>query len=335
MTSSQLKDLQAQGLITEEQCAQIEPVITKKIVSVFYELRVMLYLGVMLFTTGVGFLIYQNIGQLGHVLAIIALSILSLGAIVYCFWRGKRYTHDKVDSPNPYFDYVLLLGCLLFVSVFGYLQFQFGFLEQNARAVSLITALLFFFLAYRFDHLGILSLAITAFASFFGIVVSWSGLDSLNHLSHVGLGFSVGLAVLAVVLNRIEIKKHFTFSYLNIGALIFFSSALAGVFNGYKIMNDGDYAYTQFDVPINFWTSYWPYALVLYAGVGVCVWIAHWQKSFLFLLYGVVAGYVITTYLIADNNMLGIYTWLLYLLFSASGLVYFIIRFRNYFKRQS
>jgi len=314
MTSSQLRELQEKGLITPEQLTQIEPIITHKVVSVFYELRTTLYLGVMLFTTGVGFLIYQNIGQLGHILAIIALSVLSIACLGYCFWKGRPFSKAKVDSPNPYFDYVLLLGCLLFVSVFGYLEFQFGFLERNARLISLITAILFFFFAYRFDHLGILSLAITAFVAFFGIAVSWNNLESFDQLQNVGLVLSLGLGGVAIFLEKLEIKKHFTFTYLNFCALVYFPSAFAGLFDNYSDSNA-------------------LYALALYVGVALAVVIANWKKSFLFLLYGVVAGYIVTTYLLADHVDWSIEGWLFYLLLSAGGMVYFIVKYRNYFKR--
>jgi hypothetical protein len=315
MTIPKLKELQDKGFIQEDQFHTIEPIVARKVASVFYELRTLLYLGVMLFTTGVGFLIYQNIGELGHILAILALSILSVGCFMYGFWKGAPYSREKVKSPNPYFDYVLLLGCLLFVSVFGYLEFQFGFLEQYARPTSLITTTLFFFCAYRFDHLGILSLAITALTSFFGIVVSWDGLDSFNNLQHVGLLLSLVLAGIAIFIEKRGIKNHFTFTYLNFCALIYFLSAFAGIFGGYR-------------------ETYLPYALALYLGVGLSILVARWKKSFLFLLYAVVAGYIGTTYFLADNTNWDIEAWLFYLLASAGGIIYFIVKYRNHFKRK-
>lgn len=78
MTREVPKELFNRGLITEEQFEKIEAIASGKIVSVFYELRSMLYLGVMLFTGGLGILIYQNIGTRGHVLSIIALSCITV-----------------------------------------------------------------------------------------------------------------------------------------------------------------------------------------------------------------------------------------------------------------
>jgi hypothetical protein len=69
------KELADKKLITPEQFEKIDLITSGKIVSVFYELRTLLYLGVMLFTTGAGILIYQNIGDLGHLISIILLSI--------------------------------------------------------------------------------------------------------------------------------------------------------------------------------------------------------------------------------------------------------------------
>lgn len=313
MSTEILKEIKEKGLIRDDQYIKLESIITRKAFSVFYELRTLLYLGVMLFTTGVGFLIYQNIGELGHILAIIGLSILSITCFVYVFLKGPPFTRSKAISPNPYFDYVLLLGCLLFVSVFGYMEFQFGFLENNARLISLITSLLFFYSAYRFDHLGVLSLGITALASFCGIVVTFNDLSSFEHLYNIGILFSVLLAGAAIFLEQKKIKEHFTFTYLNFSAIIFFLSSLGGLFEYHH--------------------NYWPYLLSVYAGVTAGIYIANWKKSFLFLLYAVIAGYIATTFAIADNTRWDVEPWLLYMIFSCGGFIYFIVKYRNYFKR--
>ncbi|MEQ9414695.1 MAG: DUF2157 domain-containing protein, partial [Cyclobacteriaceae bacterium] len=82
MTRNTPKDLLEKGFISEAQFNRIEPIVSRKIVSVFYELRTMLYLGVLLFTGGIGILIYENIGSLGHIISILLLSTVCL----VCFW---------------------------------------------------------------------------------------------------------------------------------------------------------------------------------------------------------------------------------------------------------
>src|SRR5258706_14015063 len=101
MTRYTPRELLEKGLITQEQFQKIEPIISGKIVSVFYELRTLLYLGVMLFTTGAGILIYQNIGSLGHIISIVALTLLMLVCFWYVFKLESGYTHNAIPSPTP------------------------------------------------------------------------------------------------------------------------------------------------------------------------------------------------------------------------------------------
>ena len=63
MTQQTPRELFDKGIISEEQYVKIDAIHSGKIVSVFYELRTLLYLGVLLFTTGAGLLIYENIGE--------------------------------------------------------------------------------------------------------------------------------------------------------------------------------------------------------------------------------------------------------------------------------
>lgn len=318
MRPEHLQELRDKNLLTEEQYAHIETIVSGKILSVYYELRILLYLGVLLFTTGVGILIYQNIGELGHLLSILGLFILTVVCFLYVFRKASPYTHGKVKAPTPYFDYVVLLGCLLFISVLGYLQFQFSILNEALGETTLVTAAFFFYAAYRFDHLGVLSLAVAALASFWSISVSpqkWYSNDFFEtaNLHITALIFSASLAVIALVLDRKNIKKHFTFTYLNFCSLIFLTAALAGIF-----INDDDYLL---------------YLLLLYVGCGLTAYFAHLKKSFLFLLYAFVFGYIGTTYFLTDVILGDPYIWFFYLVASCGGFIFFIVRYKNYFKR--
>jgi len=320
MRIEHLNELRDKNLITSEQYNRLEPIVMGKIVSVFFELRTLLYLGILLFTTGVGILIYENIGDIGHLLSIIALSVLTVGCGVYAVNKAAPYTPAKAKSPTPYFDYIVLLGCLLFISVLGYLQFQYSLFDDGMGATTLVTAVIFFVAAYRFDHLGVLSLAITALASFWGISVSpqkWYSGDFFEtaNLHNVAIVFAAALSAAAVVLDKFNVKKHFTFTYLNFCCLIFLVAALTGVFIDYS--------------------GYGWYLLILYIGCGLAVWAAHWKKSFLFLLYAFVAGYIGTTYFLTDVILDDPFVWFFYLIASCGGFIFFIIRFKNYFKREA
>ncbi len=320
MTTETPKELLEKKLINEEQFSKIEPIVSGKIISVFYELRTLLYLGIMLFTAGVGILIYENIGDIGHIVAIIALTLLTGACFWYAFHNAPPYEHATVKPPSPYFDYIILLGSLLFVSVQGYLQFQFGWLDNNLGISTLITATFFFFIAYRFDHAGVLSLAITALASFWSISISpqkwYSGnFFSDSNLHITALCFSVVVAAVSLVLDRRQIKPHFTFTYLNFCLLIFFVAALAGVFIG---------------------TLYGIFLLLIYGGCVFAYYMARKQQSFLFMLYAFLAAYIGTTYFLGDVMIREeIEIWFLYSVASCGGFVYFIVKYKNHFKQQA
>jgi len=319
MRIQKLQELLGKGFITEEQFVKAEAIETRKVVSVFYELRVVLYLGVMLFTTGAGILIYMNIGEIGHTVSITALIVLTIVCFLYVFRYAVPFSDEKITSPTPYFDYIVLSGCLLFISVLTYLQIQYNLFYEGLGATTLLTSAFFFFVAYRFDHLGVLSLAITAVASFFSISLSpqkWYSGDFLENadLHLKGMLFGVVLMIIAILLHRKKIKEHFTFTYINFGALTFLTGALAG------LLMDAGFA------PL--------YLLALYAGCAFAAFYGHVSRSFLFLLYAFVFGYTGTTYYLADTSLLvSTVIWFFYLLLSCGGFIIFILRYKRLFKR--
>lgn len=318
MRPEYLNELRSKNLITENQFSVLEPIVSNKIFSVFYELRTLLYLGVLLFTTGVGILIYLNIGDIGHLLSIAVLIILTIACFFYTFKNAPRFTRGKAESPSPYFDYVVLLGCLLFISVLGYLQFQFAIFDEKMELLTLVTAAFFFYAAYRFDHLGVLSLGITALASFWSLSISpqkWYSGDffEVANLHNTAIGFGAALVGIAILLDKKKIKKHFTITYVNFGCLIFFVGALVGIFSIRDI--------------------YLLYLLILLGGCAFAVYFAQQKKSFLFLLYAFVFGYIGITYFLTDTILQDASLWFFYLIASCGGFIFFIVKFKNYFNR--
>lgn len=321
MISRTHKELLERGLLTQAQHDQVEEIASRRIVSVFYDLRMLLYAGVLLFSTGVGILIYKNIGEVGHLVAIGTLILLTAGCFIFAFRKGPAWSKDLVESPIPYFDYVLLLGCLLFISVQGYLQFRFDLLTDNLGISTLISSVLFIYAAYRFDHLGVLSLGITALASFFSITISpkkWYSGDFFDgpHVYLTAVIFGVALAGMALALDRKSIKPHFTFTYLNFTLLIYFIAALSGIMDN-----------EEMDVL---------YIPLIYLGVAFAYFTARRRKSFLFLLYAFIAGYIATTYLLAQTSFMRevLPLWYYYAIISCGGFVYFIVKYRNFFSRK-
>lgn len=322
MTKNLPEELLAKKLITQDQLDKIDPIVSGKIISLFYELRTLLYLGVMLFTAGAGILIYKNIGELGHVVAILSLTAIMIVCFWYVYKNGPAYSHESVKAPSPFFDYVLLLGSLLFVSIQGYLQYQYAILDDNLSTSTLVTSALFFYLAYRYDHTGILSLGITSFVSFWGVSVSpvkWYSDSFFSHadLHLIAIGLAIVLSTVAILLHRKEIKKHFTFTYLNFSLLMFFCATVVGLFIDESV--------------------YGIYLLLIYAGCAFSYYAARNVRSFLFLLYAFLAAYIATTFFLAmtihifNEELL----WFWYCILSCGGFVYFIVKFKNHFRQSS
>lgn len=320
MHIQELKELKNREFIDQGQFDALEPIVSRKLVSVFYELRIILYLGIMLFTTGVGILIYKNIGDIGHLVVITILFLLTAACFYFAFSKAEPYSNWKIRTSLPYYDYIVLLACLLFISVLSYLQFQYELFDNGMGTLTLVTSLFFFYAAYRFDHLGVLSLAITALASFWSISVSpqkwYTGefLDS-DSLYRTAIFFGLGLCISALILDKVGIKKHFTFTYLNFGGLVYLIGCLSGLFIDYD--------------------HYGVFLVALFAGCAAAAYYAHIRKSFMFVLYAFVFGYIGLTYFLADVVLDDAGIWFFYLMGSCGGFIYMIIRFKSYFKRSA
>ncbi len=320
MSLKSANEILKNGLIDEDQYEKIEPIASGRIISVFYELRTVLYLGVMLFTSGIGILIYQNIGDLGHLISIGILTVSTAASFWYVNRNQQPYSHARVGPPTPYFDYILLLGALLLVSVQGYLQVQYFIFYNFLGLSTLLNALIFFYFAYRHDHRGILSLGITAFASFWGLTLSsqkWYSPEFFENanLDVTAILFGIFLAGGGLLLYKRGIKEHFTFTYINFASLIFFSGTTSALF-----VRD---------------SQWWLFVPLIYAGCVGCFFYAKMARSFLFLLYLFIFGYIATTYLLVISFLEDIpILWSYYSLISCGGFAYFIIKYRQYFNRK-
>jgi len=84
--------------LSEGQSNAILEIESGKRFSLYGELRVTLYFGVMCILDGVGLSIQRYYEHLGHIAIIAALSIAFLGAFVFCFIKGEKYSKGVVKS---------------------------------------------------------------------------------------------------------------------------------------------------------------------------------------------------------------------------------------------
>lgn len=227
--------LYREGLLTDSSMEKIRNESRHSLISVHWELRLILYLGILLLTGGLGILIYKNFDQLSHTVIVMSIAAICAGCYFYCFKKRLAFSFNKVLPPNAFFDYVLLLGCITFVTLIAYLQFQYNIFGTRYGLATLIPALLLFFTTYYFDHIGVLSLAIVNFAAWVGISITPLHLLEQNNFnsSHIILtSMALGILLIAVagLSRKKNIKAHFHFTYLNFGMHILFVALLASFF---------------------------------------------------------------------------------------------------------
>ncbi len=294
-------------------------------VSVRSDLLFILYLGIFCVVTALGILIYKNIESIGHLAITGLIATTMAGCFWYCFNKATGFSYQKVLPVNIWFDYVLLTGCLLLLILVAYLQFQYNVFGNSYGLATFLPMVILFVAAYYFDHLGVLSLAITNLATWAGIVITPSQLLLQNDFSSYPLIYSgIALGVLLLVAAFLSvfknIKAHFAFTYKNFGFHLLIISLLAA------------------EMVIDKWYLLW-FLLV----AAVCYFQfrqAIVRRSFYFLLMTTLYIYVGLSYVLfkvllysSAFQYAAFNLFFLYIIISAVGLVMFLIRYNNLIKK--
>src|SRR5271169_169386 len=279
---TRLEQWREQGKISPEQHAHLAGLSRGEPFSLFLELNVLLYAGVVAFVAGLGWTVSTWSQQIGDVLVLTALSTILTASFWYCFSRAPTWSTAETPAPSPMFDYVLYLGSLVWSLELGYIENRFHVLSGQWDLYLLATAGLFFFLAYRFDNRFVLSLGLSSLAGWFGLTIShWSGdLDAAYR--RYALLYCLLVGVGGALLERRGLKPHFFGTYLNIVANVLFWAVLSGVFNreGYGV---------------------WFLALIIACGASLAWGLT--RRQFAFVAYAAVYGYVgVSSLFLGDVN---------------------------------
>lgn len=314
--------LQKEGLISDEEMQRVTHTETTRLFSLHWEIKTALYLGVLLLSGGLGILVYKNIDTIGHQVILLFIALLCIGCYAYCFRHRPPFSREKTESPNAFYDYALLLGSLTFVTFIGYLQYQYTAFGTAYGLATFIPMVVLFATAYYFDHLGILSMAITNLAAWAGIAITpfqvLSQNDFSNHsLIYTGAVLGAALVGMAELSEKRDFKKHFAFSYRNFGVHIFFIATIAGMCIFEK------------------WYFLW--FLLAAGGVYLTWYRALRDHSFYFILLAVLYGYIAFTILLARTvfHQLGdIYGGFLYVIASSVAIIFFLVNLSKKIKQQ-
>lgn len=312
---SLLEKLTKKNVISVEEVSQINVSDSNKPFSIHWELRLLLYLGITLLSSGIGVLIYKNIDTIGHNMLISLIILVCLACFYYTFQHRKPFSWGEIEESTNLDDFALLGGCLAFLTLEGYLQYQYNFFGTRYGLAAFLPAVLFFLCAYYFDHRGILSMAITALASWVGISITPLRLLKNNDFNSQDIVItSISLGIFLIIIGGVSIqkklKKHFSFTYFIFGGNLTFIAALSGLFT--------------FDLKFI-------YGIIIAVLSYLSINYARTKHSYLFLLMGVVYGYVAFTYLMfkAFPNDLDPFLYMLYFMLSAAGVVLFLIKIKE------
>jgi hypothetical protein len=302
-----------QGAITLEQHAFLSGLSRGEPFSLFIELNILLYAGVLAFVAGLGWTVTTWSRQLGDVLVLTVLSTLLAACFWYCFTRATAWSPKETPAPNAIFDYVLYLGSLVWCVELAYLEKRFHVLSGQWDFYLLATAALFFFLAYRFDNRFVLSLALSSLAGWFGLKVShWPDRQDATY-RQCALLYCLVVGIGGVVLHKRGFKPHFLGTYLNIVANVLFWAVLSGVFERQEY-------------------GPWFLALLIICG-GSLAW-GLTQRQFAFVAYSAVYGYVgVSSVLVRglSNDTL----ILSYFVITAVAMLVMLVQIARHFGRRS
>jgi hypothetical protein len=326
MNETRFRKLHQEGFISDASMEKIDSFRKNPVISVFVELRTGLALAILLLTTGLGILIYKNLDNIGHSVIVAFIALLTAGGFIYCYRNKLPFKAEQVPSPGIFFDYTLLLACLCAVVLTGYLQYQYNLFGNRWGLAGFIPMVILLWSAYYFDHQGVLSIGITAFAAWCGIVITPERLllqhdFSSNRLILTGIGLGI-LCVLAARLSAIRNwKKHFQSAYLQFGVHFIGISCVAGLFQ------DDRFYFLWIAVLIG--CSFYLYVLAIKS------------KSFPLILfltlycYVALSDFMLRFLIIGKGNGTGdsdLYLVSFYFIVSAIGLIAFFVRINRKLK---
>jgi FtsH-binding integral membrane protein len=235
-TAEAIPRLVASGILPPEKAPLLRRVARRELVSVQGELRLLLYLGVLLVTGGVGLLVQENLDRIGPAVIAAGIGLAAAACFAWVIRVSPPFSWGEGRSPRLAFDYVLLLGVLLAAADLAYVEVQFTPLGRDWPWHLLIVALLAGLAAFRFDSRVVFSLALTSFAAWRGVSAGRFGEGLLEASGDLVRWNAIACGALFValgfVLKRTGRKAHFEPVAVNLGWLLILGGLASGIGEG-------------------------------------------------------------------------------------------------------
>lgn len=307
-----LNDLEETGILTQGQTTLLRRIYGRELFSVHWELRVLLYAGILLLTTGLGLLIRKHFASVGHLALLGAIVLGCIGCFAFCLHRGGGFSREERPAPDAAYDYVLFLGCLLFGTFQGYLEFRYQVLAQHWSWWLLGSGLLYLLGAHYFDNRLVLSLALSTLGAWLGVKTSFLDAGLWGHWYRWnGLLFGAGVVAAGAALARVGWKRHFLPVHLHLGLNVLCMALVSGVERRAGGL---------------------PYLVGLLAVAAGSALYAQRTRRFAFLLYAVLYGYLGVTIFVFQRGRWGVEAVFLYFLVTAAAVVAALVAFHRRFR---
>jgi hypothetical protein len=268
--------LRRADVLSGAQAEFFERVARRGLVSVQLEIRVLLYAGVLLLTSGVGLFVSEHHRDIGPVAIAAGVGLAAAACLVCVATRAAPFSWGEVPSPSVAFDYLLLLGLLLLASDLAYVEVQFALLGPSWPHHLLVVAAVYLAAAYRWDSRTVLALALTTLAAWRGISYGlvhgsiWRAGAADLRPDAIALGaLCLAAAACSVALAR---KPHFEAVYANTGVLLLLGALVSGA--------------------LGHGAAWRPWLVALLIAAGLVMWLSFRLRRSLYFAQGVVAAYL-------------------------------------------
>ena len=227
--------LLSKNFISKDQHLAVAEYQKLQLFSIRNELLFLIYISILLFTTGVGVIIYKNIDTIGHTILLILLAVATAVSFYFCYKKLEGFSKGEVKFENPLYDYLVLFTTILLCTFIGYFQYNLNFQDSNYSVATLVSAIAALGMAYYFDNKSALTIGITALGSFIGLSIQVQTLienDNFDdpRLIFAGLVFGGLLIVWQILSVKYALKTHFSFVILTFALHLLALSCFGGCF---------------------------------------------------------------------------------------------------------
>jgi hypothetical protein len=244
--------LRADSVLSARQVAIFHRVARGSLVSVRFEIKVLLYLGVLLLTSGVGLFVVEHHRSIGPSAVAAALTLGTAACLLWIVRKAPPFSWD------------------------AYVEAQFTVLGPRWAHHLLVAGGIYLLAAYRWDARTVLGLALTTLAAWRGLSVSLihgsHGAGDTGELRASAIALGALYLALATLSARLEWKAHFEEVFGNAGLLLLLGALASGVLDAPAVREA------------------WIVALLVAAGL--VMWAAFRLRRSLYFAQGVLAAYL-------------------------------------------